>query len=89
MDQNYPNPFNPSTTIWYALPNESKVKITIYNLLGQEINKIVNSVQQAGIHDVSFNAGNLSSGIYFYTISANSTSDKKDFKEVRKMLLLK
>ena len=70
LSQNYPNPFNPSTTIRYALPVESKVSISIYNLLGQEITTLVNDIQSSGYHEVLFNASNLSSGVYLFRINA-------------------
>ncbi|MEJ5263673.1 MAG: T9SS type A sorting domain-containing protein, partial [Ignavibacterium sp.] len=79
LEQNYPNPFNPSTTIRYALPNESKVTITIYNLLGQQIKEIVNDIQSAGYHETIFDASNLSSGVYLYKINARDLVGEKDF----------
>jgi hypothetical protein len=89
LEQNFPNPFNPSTTIRYALPFESSVKIIVYNLLGQVVRQVISEVQKAGYHEVNFNAGNLASGIYFYSVVANSTTNRQDFTGVKKMLLLK
>ena len=89
LSQNYPNPFNPSTTINYSLPFESNVKITIFNLLGEVVKELINSGQQSGYHSVSFNAIDLSSGIYFYAISASSIDGQQKFDSVRKMTLLK
>jgi Carboxypeptidase regulatory-like domain/Secretion system C-terminal sorting domain len=89
LEQNFPNPFNPSTTIRYALPFESSVKIIVYNLLGQVVRQVVSEVQKAGYHEVNFNADNLASGIYFYSVVANSTTNRQDFTGVKKMLLLK
>ena len=83
LDQNYPNPFNPNTTISYALPSSSNVKLIIYNSLGQEVQILVNGFEAAGIHKVNFNALNLTSGMYFYKIEAGS------FSQVKKMILLK
>ena len=83
LDQNYPNPFNPSTTIKYALPENEKVTIDIYDLLGRKVAELVNGEVAAGYHEVKFNAGNLASGIYFYRLSAGS------FTQVNKMLLMK
>jgi hypothetical protein len=75
---NYPNPFNPSTTIEYSLPKESKVQIEIYDILGRKITTLINEYQKAGIHSTTFNAGSLSSGIYFYRLTAgNYMSTKK------------
>lgn len=80
---NYPNPFNGMTTIRYQIPKESDVKITIYNILGKEIKTIVEENQNRGNYNVLFDATNLSSGIYFYTMKAGT------FIETRKMILLK
>ncbi|MGE5679514.1 MAG: phosphodiester glycosidase family protein [Bacillota bacterium] len=87
--QNYPNPFNPNTTIKYVLPKESRVKITIYNSIGKLVRILDNSVQNAGYHVKIFNAENIPSGIYFYQIEAITTDGSKDFREIKKMLLLK
>ncbi|WP_337864562.1 T9SS type A sorting domain-containing protein [Ignavibacterium sp.] len=87
--QNYPNPFNPSTTIRYALPNESKVTITIYNLLGQQIKELVNDVQSSGYHEIVFDAKDLSSGVYLYKLSARDLVSTKDYSNIKKLLLLK
>jgi hypothetical protein len=81
--QNYPNPFNPSTTIKYALPKPEHVTITVYNTLGQEIEKLVNKPMPIGHHHVEFNAQNLPSGVYFYRIEAG------EYVQTRKMLLVK
>ena len=89
MSQNYPNPFNPSTTIRYALPTESKVSLSIFNLLGEQIATLVNTTQSAGYHEVNFNASDLSSGIYLYRISAVSTINSKEFITTKKLMLLK
>ncbi len=93
LSQNYPNPFNPSTTIKYSLPSESHVKIIVYNINGEIVKEVLNSVVSAGVHTVLFNAeGNgisLSSGVYIYSIEASETSGEKSFKQVKKMLVLK
>ena len=81
--QNYPNPFNPSTIIIYAIPKQSNVQIKVYDILGSEVATLVNETQNAGYYDVSFNATNLSNGIYFYKIQASN------FVDVKKMILLK
>jgi hypothetical protein len=78
LEQNYPNPFNPSTTIKYSVAEDGFVKLAIYNMLGEEVVTIVNSVQKAGRYEVNFNASGLSSGVYVYRIeAANYTSSKK------------
>lgn len=72
LSQNYPNPFNPVTTILYQLPVLSKVKVTVYDILGREAALLVNSHQSAGYYSVTFNAGDISSGVYLYKIEAGS-----------------
>jgi hypothetical protein len=81
--QNYPNPFNPTTEIRYELAHTSFVSIDVYNILGQRVASLVNSTQPAGDQSVSFNASNLSSGVYFYRIQAGT------FEAARKMLVIK
>jgi hypothetical protein len=83
LEQNYPNPFNPSTTINYSLAEAGLVRIAVYNLLGQEIKILVNDFKEAGPHSVTFNASDLTSGAYFYSIETSQ------FKQTRKMLLAK
>jgi Arylsulfotransferase (ASST)/Secretion system C-terminal sorting domain/Bacterial Ig-like domain/Kre9/KNH-like N-terminal Ig-like domain len=87
--QNFPNPFNPSTSIEYSVPVESYVKIIVYNMIGQKIKTLVSSIKNAGFHTVNWNADNLSSGIYFYSINATAKNSSKDFYSVKKMILLK
>ncbi len=81
--QNYPNPFNPTTTIGFALPKESQVRIEVFNVLGQRVELLVDGVVKAGNHVISFNAGRLASGVYFYIMRAGD----RTFKQ--KMLLMK
>ncbi|HSD64763.1 MAG TPA: FlgD immunoglobulin-like domain containing protein [Ignavibacteriaceae bacterium] len=93
LKQNYPNPFNPSTTIEYSLPVASNVTITIYNLLGEVVNTVVNRQQNAGYHTVSWNSNDnhgskVGSGVYFYELKANG-SNGAQFTQIRKMVLLK
>ena len=83
LNQNYPNPFNPATKITYALPKTGNVHLVVYDILGREVATLVNGVKQAGIHNVDFNATNLASGIYFYSIKAG------EFTAVKKMVLVK
>lgn len=81
--QNYPNPFNPSTTIKYSLPEGGNVRLTIYNMLGQEVATLINGFKSAGTYSVTWNASNLASGIYFYNLQTGSNLISK------KMLLMK
>lgn len=87
--QNFPNPFNPATVIKYGLPGISNVKLKIYNVLGQLIETLVNGTQQAGFHEVTWNASNKASGVYLCSIEAVSTDNNKTFYSVKKLLLLK
>ena len=81
--QNYPNPFNPVTIIEYQIPKSSFVTLTVYDNIGNEIVKLVNTSQRAGTYEVDFNGENLSSGIYYYRITTD------DFTASRKMVLVK
>ena len=88
LNQNHPNPFNPSTTISFSLPVESNVTIKLFNMLGQEVAQIANSDFQAGNHNLEFNAKELSSGAYIYTLEAKGINGV-NFKSTKKMLLLR
>ena len=83
LEQNYPNPFNPVTTIKYSIPTESKVKLEILNLLGEQVELLVNETKPVGLYEANWNASNISSGIYFYRIQAG------EFIQTKKMILLK
>ena len=83
LNQNYPNPFNPATTISFNLPEDSNVKLIIFNMLGQEIKTLINEPREAGIHTVELNASEFSSGLYFFRIEAGK------YIQTRKMLLVK
>ncbi len=72
LNQNYPNPFNPTTTIRYQLSVNSNVQVRVYNALGQKVRALVDAEQGAGKYQIDFNAGNLPSGTYFYTLRAGS-----------------
>lgn len=88
LSQNYPNPFNPSTKINYDLPFDSKVSIKLFDMTGKEVAVIINTVQTAGYYAVQFNGANLSSGIYFYNITADGGNSTK-FVATKKMVLVK
>jgi photosystem II stability/assembly factor-like uncharacterized protein len=83
LEQNYPNPFNPSTNIAFSIPNAEDVRLAVYDYLGQEVAVIKNEFMPAGNHEVNFNASDLSSGIYFYKLTAGN------FVETKKMILVK
>jgi hypothetical protein len=96
--QNYPNPFNPSTTIKYSIPQDAFVTIKVFNVLGEEVSVLVNKEMKTGIHEVVFDATNLSSGfsagggyasgVYLYVVEAKGTSGTKYF-DTKKMILLR
>ncbi len=89
LNQNYPNPFskgaggNPTTVIEYSIPKESFVNLSVYNILGQKVAELVNDRAQAGRYQINWNASQLVSGIYFYTLRAG------DFSQTKKMIILK
>jgi len=83
LAHNYPNPFNPRTTIRYSIPISQFVSLKVHDLLGNEVITLVQSVQQAGSHLAEFNAGSLSSGVYFYRITTGN------FTETKKLVVLK
>lgn len=83
LAQNYPNPFNPSTNIKYSVPEAGNIRLSVYNLVGEEVAVLVDGFSQAGFYEVTFDASNLSTGVYLYKLqSANSVQTKK-------MMLLK
>jgi hypothetical protein len=83
LQQNYPNPFNPSTTIHYALPHGTNVALTVYNIDGQQVAILAQRDQEAGYHTISFDAGNLAGGVYFYRLKAGN------FEKMKKFVLLR
>jgi hypothetical protein len=90
LTQNYPNPFNPSTTLRYSIPERSNVKLLVFNTLGQQVAQVVNETKDAGYYEHSFNASQLSSGVYFYRIEATSEQNpSKVFVDTKKMVLMR
>lgn len=83
LSQNYPNPFNPSTMIEYELASAGEVRLEVFDMLGRKVTTLVSECQSAGTHRVNFNAANLSSGVYFYTIQSGR------FSQTKKMLMVK
>ena len=81
--QNYPNPFNPSTTISFELDKQDKVKLEIFNIMGQLVETIQNEVFTAGKHSVKFRADNLSSGVYFYRLRTSASTQTKKFTLIK------
>ncbi|MCL4511420.1 MAG: T9SS type A sorting domain-containing protein [Bacteroidetes bacterium] len=83
IEQNYPNPFNPSTQIRFSLSKPSHVKLAVYDMLGREVARLADEEMDAGYHSVTWNARNVSSGVYIYKLSAGS------FVQVKRMILMK
>lgn len=83
LSQNYPNPFNPSTIITYSIPQNSKVSLEVFNVLGQKVATLITQTQKAGEYEINFDGSELTSGLYIYRLSTNSATISK------KMLLLK
>ena len=83
LSQNYPNPFNPSTKLSYSITQSGLVTIKVFDLLGIEIETLVNEEKPVGTYELNWNAANLPSGVYFYRLQAG------DFIQTRKMILLK
>ncbi len=88
LNQNHPNPFNPSTTISFLLPVDADVKIDLFNTLGQKVNEILNTKMNGGSHTITFDASGLSSGIYYYTMTATGNQGMS-FSSTKKMVLMK
>jgi|GEM_PF-6356642 len=93
LNQNYPNPFNPSTIISYLVPKSSLVTIKVYDVLGREVESLVNEQKNPGNYKIEFNGNKLSSGIYFYRMSVSTLSSQGvqagSFAETKKLILLK
>jgi photosystem II stability/assembly factor-like uncharacterized protein len=83
LHQNYPNPFNPATTIEFSIAKTSRVKITIYDVLGRELTVLLNEIRRTGNYKIKFTAERLASGVYFYTLTTGS------FTETKKLVILK
>ncbi len=90
MDQNYPNPFNPSTSIRFSVPERCEVRLTVHNVIGQQVAELFEGTVEAGTYEQSFDGSRFSSGIYFYTMSVLSKKNAgKIFAGTRKMLMVK
>ena len=83
LAQNYPNPFNPTTNIQFSIPEAGNVRITVYDTIGREVAVLIDREMSAGTHEVTFDAANMSTGIYLYKMQSN------DFVTVKKMMLMK
>jgi gluconolactonase len=89
LSQNYPNPFNPTTTICFAIPALSNVKMKVFDLLGREVATIIDKVVIAGTHTVTFDGFGFKSGVYFLRLAASPVGNEKQFIQTIKILLLK
>ena len=87
--QNYPNPFNPTTTIKYAVPYEANVKLVVYNSIGQKAAELVNELQNPGYHQVMWDAGKFSSGLYIYTLQVQGSNGQNLISQTKKLILMK
>ena len=83
LNQNYPNPFNPSTVLSYNLKTDAEVKLTVFNLVGQSVQVLVNEFQSAGYYEVNFDAKDLPAGIYLYKLQVG------EYSSVKRMTLVK
>ena len=83
LGNNYPNPFNPTTKIDYTIPENTFVSLRIFDITGREVTTLVNSYQQSGLHSVTYNASNISSGLYLYTLNTGN------YSETKRMVLIK
>ncbi len=89
LGQNYPNPFNPATTISYSVPDMSQVTITLYNIIGQKIGDLVDAHHMFGNFTVDVDASDLSAGVYFYRMEAQTDDGKTTFSELKKMTVVR
>jgi carboxypeptidase T len=89
LQQNYPNPFNPTTNIRFTIADFGLTILKVYDILGEEVATLVNEEIEAGSYNINFDAGGLTSGVYFYKLSAGSFGQAGSFFETKKMILLK
>lgn len=89
FSQNFPNPFNPSTKINYTLTGSSKVNLTIYNSVGQQVETLIDKHLGAGNYEVEWNAENYASGVYFYFFDVRDEDNQKSIREIKKLILAK
>jgi hypothetical protein len=89
LEQNYPNPFNPRTVIRYQLPEDSKITLTVYDIVGREVIRLIDGVEQAGYLDTQFDARRSASGVYFCRMVASSVAGGRTYIKTIKMMVLK
>ena len=83
LAQNYPNPFNPETTIEFSIPEQGKVELEVFNIIGRSVIKLVDGFKTKGVYQVEFNGENLASGVYFYRLKTDQ------FITTKKMVLMR
>ena len=89
LGQNYPNPFNAQTALSFSIPQTSHVKMVLINILGKIEKEICNEIYQAGKYDIHMDGSTLSSGVYFCRMSANASKGSGQFRDIRKIVLIK
>jgi hypothetical protein len=89
LGRNYPNPFNPVTNIQYTLPEQADIRIDICNVLGEVVQKIIDQTQEAGVYSQTWDASDLSTGVYFVHLVAKNSRDQSSYHQIRKCLYLK
>jgi len=90
LSQNYPNPFNPETIISFTIPVTSRVKLDVFNVLGEKVAMLLDAEVEAGFNEISFDGGKLTSGVYFYVLESMPIAETSEkFVDVKKMILLK
>lgn len=89
LEQNYPNPFNPTTVISYQIPERSFVQLKVHDMLGNEISTLVNEERSSGVYNEFFDAGNLASGVYVYSLIVQSSESGKTYRNNKKMMLVR
>lgn len=90
LEQNYPNPFNPGTKIKYSVPQSSQIELKVYDVLGNLLGTLVHEQKPAGTYEITWNAANLPSGVYFYQLKATPVGGQtRNFIQTKKMILLR
>ncbi|RMD89230.1 MAG: T9SS C-terminal target domain-containing protein [Calditrichaeota bacterium] len=91
LEQNYPNPFNATTTIQFSIPQSGHVKLTLLNILGEELTTLLNESLNAGTYKFTWDASNFSSGVYFYRLQVKLKNSKSNviFEKTRRLTLIK
>ena len=89
MSQNYPNPFNPTTSIPFALPMSSSVRLEVFDIRGRLVQELLNTEMNAGYYNIPWDASHLSSGLYFIKLESLALDEAKSYSKIQKSLLIK